>query len=57
MALVVTRYFKQSSKSSECDVIVELAGGKEVVLNDRMIKDGRPIGGYGFLYKQKKSLK
>ncbi len=53
MLKVVTRDFKQSSKSSECDVIVELAGGQEVVFNDRMIKDGRPISSYGFLYKQK----
>lgn len=49
-------YFQQSSKFIEGYVVVQFAGGQQVVLNDGTVQNSRTVNGASFLMRLQQSL-
>ena len=54
--LGLTRNFQKRSKSGKSDVVVELAGGQKVVLDDSVVENRRAVVGDGLLVRLQQRL-
>ena len=54
--IFVTRNFEQSAEPSKRNVVVELAGGQQVVFDDCVVENGRPVGSDSLLVRLEQGL-